>query len=87
MEKANSYFPWTIISVEYLSSEHLCHKYKGKHTHKIKKETLLKVKTQLKHHILIVVDFNKALLPLDKTTRLNFNRETKEVTQVMCRLG
>ena len=42
------------------------------------KEALLKFKTLMKPHTLIVREFSKPVPPLDRTTRQKFNKETKE---------
>ncbi|KAL6071572.1 hypothetical protein STEG23_024543, partial [Scotinomys teguina] len=47
------------------------------------KETLLKLKSYIKPHTLIVGDFNTPLLPMDRLTRLKLNREIKGLTDVM----
>lgn len=51
------------------------------------KETLLKLKSQIKPHTLIVGDFNTPVSPLDRPTRQKINKEAKEVIEVMIQLG
>ena len=47
------------------------------------KETLLKLKSHIKPHTLVVGDFNTPLSPLDKSARLKLNREIKDLKDVM----
>ena len=47
------------------------------------KETLLKLKSGIKSHTLIVGDFNTPLSPLDWSVRQKMNREIMELTDVM----
>ncbi|MBV2150709.1 endonuclease/exonuclease/phosphatase family protein [Sphingobium sp. AS12] len=51
------------------------------------KETLLKLKSQIRPHTVIVGDFNIPLSPLDRTTRQKLNKETKDLKEVMTQLG
>ena len=46
------------------------------------KETLLKLKSYIKPHTLIVGDFNTPLSPLDGSIRQKMNREIRELTDV-----
>ena len=47
------------------------------------KETLLKLKSYIKLHTLIVGDFNISLSPMDRSTRQKLNREIRELTDVI----
>ena len=47
------------------------------------KETLLKLKSHIKPHTLIVGDFNTPFSTLDRFTRQKLNKETKELRAVM----
>jgi hypothetical protein len=46
------------------------------------KETLLKLKSLIEPHILIVGDFNTPFSPMDRPSRQNLNRETMEPTDI-----
>ena len=48
---------------------------------------LLKLKAHIKPHTLKVGDFNTPLSLLDRTTSQKLNKETKELTEVMSKLG
>ncbi len=47
------------------------------------KETLLKLKSYIKEHTLIVEYFNTPLSPLDRSIRQKMNREIRELRQAM----
>ena len=47
------------------------------------KETLLKLNSHIKPHILIVGDFDILLSPMYRLTRQKLNREIRELTDVM----
>ena len=47
------------------------------------KETLLKLKSNIKPHTLIVGDFNIPPSPMNRSTRRKLNREIRELTGVM----
>ena len=51
------------------------------------KETLLKLKSYIKTHTLIVGNFNTPFSPLDRSARQKLNREIKELTDVMTQMG
>ena len=50
------------------------------------KETLLKLKSYIKPHTLIVEDFKTPLSPLDRSVRQKMNREIRELTDVMTQM-
>ena len=50
------------------------------------KETLLKFKSYVKSHPLIVGDFNTPLSPLDRSIRQKMNREIRELTDVLTQI-
>ncbi|KAL6044040.1 hypothetical protein STEG23_014728, partial [Scotinomys teguina] len=47
------------------------------------KQTLLKLKSYIKPHTLIVGGFNTPLSPMERSTRRKLNREIKDLTDVM----
>ena len=51
------------------------------------KETLPKLKSYIKSHILIGGDFNTPLSPMERFTRQKLNREIKKLTDVMTQMG
>ncbi|EGW09538.1 Retrovirus-related Pol polyprotein LINE-1 [Cricetulus griseus] len=51
------------------------------------KEALLKLKSHIKLHTLIVGDFNIPLSSLDWNTRQKINKETKDLIQIMAQLA
>ena len=50
------------------------------------KETLLKLKSYIKPHTLIVGDFNTPLSALDRSVRQKINREIRELIDVMTQM-
>lgn len=46
------------------------------------RETLLKVKPYIKHHTLIVEDFNTSLSPINRPSRQKLKREIMKLTDV-----
>ena len=50
------------------------------------KETLLKLKSHIKPHILIVEDFKMLLFPMDRSTRQTLNREIRELTDAVTQM-
>ena len=55
-------------------------------TPKYVKETLLKLELHIKHHTLIVGDFNTPLLTMDRSNRQKLKRERRELTDVMIQM-
>ena len=51
------------------------------------KEILLKLKSCIKAHTLIVGDFNTSLSPLDRLVRQKINREIKELADIMTQMN
>ena len=51
------------------------------------KEALLRLKSHIKLHTLIVEGFNTSLSPLDRTARQKLNREIEELTDTMTQMG
>ena len=78
--KAILYFHKGSTSVQNLNYENLCPNAKAP---TFIKEALLKFKTLMKPHTLIVREFSKPVPPLDRTTRQKLNKETKEKIEVM----
>lgn len=50
------------------------------------KETLLKVKSHIKHHTFIVGDFSIPLSPLDRRYQQKFNRAIIKLTDIMTQI-
>ena len=53
---------------------------------KKKRKPLLKLKSHIKLHTLIVGDFNTPLFPLDRSARQKLNRKIRELTDVMSQM-
>ena len=51
------------------------------------KETLLKFKSYIKSHALIVVDFNTPLSHNGQSARHKIKRETKQLSEIMTQMG
>ena len=49
-------------------------------------ETFIKFKSNIKSHTLTVGDFNTQLLPMGRTNQQKFNREIRELTDVMTQM-
>jgi exonuclease III len=47
------------------------------------KETLLKLKSHIEHHTLILKDFNAPFSPMDRLSRQNLNREIMKLIDTM----
>ena len=70
-------------SRENLNTEHLCPNTRAS-SYVI--ETLLKLKSYIRHHTLIVGDLNSPLWQLDRSVRQKMNREIREPTDVMTQM-